>query len=332
MAQGIKGRSNKMKKFFLFVWFLFFLYGTVSLSEAVVDRVVAVVNQEIITLSEVEKWVNPLKEEIMTEDRLEKRERVQEMCRKVLDRLIEEKLIDQEVKKSGIKVSSKEVEATVEEVKRRSAATQEDLEKALTADGLTLEAYKKEIEKSLLRQKFISWAVKVETKAGEKEFREFYEKNMSRYRTKEAYRPGQILFVVPKGATPEEIREIRKKCQKVLEKIKGGQDFGEMALLYSEDASSSKERGDLGYFNKGELLPVFEREALRLKVGEVSDVIRTEFGFHIIKLIDRKGIEPLPYEEVKERVKADYHNQEMEKAFKQYLSTLKEKSVIEIKL
>jgi len=321
-----------MKKFFLFVWFLFFLYGTVSLSEAVVDRVVAVVNQEIITLSEVEKWVNPLKEEIMTEDRLEKRERVQEMCRKVLDRLIEEKLIDQEVKKSGIKVSSKEVEATVEEVKRRSAATQEDLEKALTADGLTLEAYKKEIEKSLLRQKFISWAVKVETKAGEKEFREFYEKNMSRYRTKEAYRPGQILFVVPKGATPEEIREIRKKCQKVLEKIKGGQDFGEMALLYSEDASSSKERGDLGYFNKGELLPVFEREALRLKVGEVSDVIRTEFGFHIIKLIDRKGIEPLPYEEVKERVKADYHNQEMEKAFKQYLSTLKEKSVIEIKL
>ena len=321
-----------MKKFFLFVWFLFFLYGTVSLSEAVVDRVVAVVNQEIITLSEVEKWINPLKEEIVTEDRLEKRERIQEICRKILERLIEEKLIDQEVRKSGIKVSGKEVEATVEEVKRRSAATQEDLEKALTADGLTLEAYKKEIEKSLLRQKFISWAVKVETKAGEKEFREFYEKNMSRYRTKEAYRPGQILFVVPKGATPEEIREIRKKCQKVLEKIKGGQDFGEMALLYSEDASSSKERGDLGYFNKGELLPVFEREALRLKVGEVSDVIRTEFGFHIIKLIDRKGIEPLPYEEVKERVKADYFDRQMEKAFQQYLSTLKEKSIIEIKL
>ena len=332
MAQVIKGRSNKMKKFFLLVWFLFFLYGMVSLSEAVVDRVVAVVNQEIITLSEVEKLVNPLKEEIVTEDRLEKRERIQEICRKILERLIEEKLIDQEVRKSGIKVSGKEVEATVEEVKRRSAATQEDLEKALTADGLTLEAYKKEIEKSLLRQKLISWAVKVETKGGEKEFREFYEKNMSRYRGKEAYRPGQILFVVPKGATPEEIREIRKKCQKVLEKIKGGQDFGEMALLYSEDASSSKERGDLGYFKKGELLPVFEREALRLKVGEVSDIVRTEFGFHIIKLLDRKGMEPLPYEEVKERVKADYYNSEMEKALKQYLSKLKEKSIIEIKL
>ena len=320
-----------MKKFFLLVGFFLFLYGPISLSEAVVDRVVAVVNQEIITLSEVEKWIDPLKDEIVTKDRLERREQVQEICRKVLEKLIEEKLIDQEVKKSGVKVPSKEVEATLEEVKRRNAATQEDLEKALAADGLTLEAYKKQIEKGLQRQKLINWSVKVETKAGEKEFREFYQKNMDRYRTNETYRPGQILFIIPKGATPEEIREIKKKCQKVLEKIKGGEDFGEMALLYSED-TSNKDRGDLGYFKKGELLPAFQREALRLKVGEVSEIVRTEFGFHIIKLLDRKGMDPLPFEEVQEKVKADYFESEMEKALKQYLSTLKEKSVIDIKL
>jgi len=116
-----------------------------------------------------------------------------------------------------------------------------------------------------------------------------------------------------------------------LEKIKGGEDFGEMALLYSQDASG-KNRGDLGYFKKGELFPVFEKEALRLKVGEVSGLLRTEFGYHIIKLLDRKGVDPLPFEEVREKVKADYYEGEMEKAFKQFLSTLKEKSVIEIKL
>ena len=331
MAQVIKGRSEKMKKYFLLVMFFLFLYGPISLSEAVVDRVVAVVNQEIITLSEIEKWINPLKGEIVTTDRLERREKMQEICRKVLERLIEEKLVDQEVKKSGIKVSSKEVEAAVEEVMRRNAASQEDLEKALAADGLTLETYKKQIEKGLQRQKLISWSVKVETKTGEKEWREFYQKNMDRYRTNETYRSGQILFIIPKGAAPEEVREIRKKCQKVLEKIKGGEDFGEMALLFSED-SSNKDRGDLGYFKKGELLPAFEREALRLKVGEVSGIVRTEFGFHIIKLIDRKGIDPLPFEEVKEKVKTDYYESEMEKAYKQYLSTLKEKSVIDIKL
>ncbi len=331
MAQVIKGRSEKMKKYFLLVMFFLFLYGPISLSEAVVDRVVAVVNQEIITLSEVEKWITPLKDEIVATDRLEKRGKVQEICRRILERLIEEKLVDQEVKKSGVKVSGKEVEAALEEVKRRNAATHEDLEKALAADGLTLEAYKKQIEKGLQRQKLINWSVKIETKAGEKEWREFYQKNMDRYRTNETYRPGQILFVIPKGATPEEIREIRKKCQKVLEKIKGGEDFGEMALLFSED-SSNKDRGDLGYFKKGELLPAFEREALRLKVGEVSGIVRTEFGLHIIKLLDRRGIDPLPFEEVKEKVIADYYESEMEKAFKQYLSTLKEKSVIDIKL
>ncbi len=320
-----------MKKYFLLVMFFLFLYGPISLSEAVVDRVVAVVNQEIITLSEVEKWITPLKDEIVATDRLEKRGKVQEICRRILERLIEEKLVDQEVKKSGVKVSGKEVEAALEEVKRRNAATHEDLEKALAADGLTLEAYKKQIEKGLQRQKLINWSVKIETKAGEKEWREFYQKNMDRYRTNETYRPGQILFVIPKGATPEEIREIRKKCQKVLEKIKGGEDFGEMALLFSED-SSNKDRGDLGYFKKGELLPAFEREALRLKVGEVSGIVRTEFGLHIIKLLDRRGIDPLPFEEVKEKVIADYYESEMEKAFKQYLSTLKEKSVIDIKL
>jgi len=320
-----------MKRFFLLFGFFLFFYGPISLSEAVVDRVVAVVNQEIITLSEVEKWINPLKEEIVAEDRLERQRKMQEICRKVLEKLIEEKLIDQEVKKSGIKISSKEIGATLEEVRRRNAVTQEDLEKALAVEGLTLETYKKQIEKGLQRQKLINWSVKVETKAGEKELRDFYQKNIYRYRTNETYRPSHILFVIPKGATPEEIREIRKRCEKVLEKVKGGEDFGEMALLYSED-SSNKGRGDLGYFKKGELLPAFEREALRLKVGEVSGVVRTEFGFHIIKLLDRKGADPLPFEEVKEKVQADYYESEMEKAFRQYLGTLKEKSVIEIKL
>ena len=320
-----------MKRIFYLFGFVLFLCGLTSLCEAVVDRVVAVVNQEMITLSEVEKWINPLKEEIVTEDRLEKRERTQALCRQVLERLIEEKLIDQEVKKSPVKVTAKEIDAAVEEVKRRNSATQADLERALTVEGLTLETYKKQIEKTIQRQRLINLSVKVEVKPGEKELREFYQKNIGRYRTNETYRPGQILFVIPKEATPEEIREIRKKCQKVLERIKKGEDFGEMAVLYSED-TSNKDHGDLGYVKKGELIPVFERETLRLKVGEVSGILRTEFGFHIIKLLDRRGMDPLPFDQVIEKVKADYYDGEMERAFKQYLSTLKEKSVIEIKL
>jgi peptidyl-prolyl cis-trans isomerase SurA len=247
-----------------------------------------------------------------------------------LEKLIEDKLIDQEAKRSGIKVTSKEIEGAVEEVKRRNAATQEEFDKALEKGGLTLEAYKKEIEKRIQRMKLINWAVKVEPKAGEKELKDFYEKNIDQYRVNESYRPAQILFLIPREAQPEEIREIRKNCQKVLERIKGGEDFGEAALLYSQDASA-KDRGDLGYFKRGELLPEIEKGIVRLKVGEVSEIIRTPVGFHIIKLLDRKG-GISSFEEVKEKVKSDYYGKEMEKAYQQYLSTLKEKSVIEIKL
>ena len=173
-------------------------------------------------------------------------------------------------------------------------------------------------------------AVKVELKGGEKELRDFYARNADRYRGVETYRPAHILFHIPKEATPQQVQEIRDKCQKVLEKIKKGEDFGEMAILYSEDASA-KDRGDLGYFKRGELIPFLEKEALRLKVGEMSGMVRSDFGFHIIKLLDRKSGDPPPFEEVKEKIVADYYQMEMDRAVKQYLATLRGKSAIEIK-
>lgn len=322
----------KRRRLLLILGFIFLLSGGIFSSEALVDRVVAVVNQEVIMLSDVERWSRSFQEEIQTEDRLERRERIQEVFRRVLEKLIEEKLIDQEAKKSGIKVTSKEIEGAIEELRRQNAVDQENFEKLLAAEGLTLEAFKKEIGKRILRTKLIQGEVKVESKAGEKELRDFYQKNMDWYRVHESYRTSHILFLVPKEATRDQIREIRKKCQKVLEKIRGGEDFGEMAFLYSEDTVSRKDRGDLGYFKRGELLPALEREAVQLRVGGVSGVIRTEFGFHLIKLLDRKGGEPPPFEEIKEKVQADYYGKEMEKAFQQFLSKLKEKSIIEIKL
>jgi len=317
--------------FFSFGFIIILLFGVLPSSEAVIDRVVAIINQEIITLSEVEKWSGPLEAENQVEDRLERKGRAQELRRKVLERLIEEKLIDQEVKRTGVKVTNKEVEAMVEDIKAQNSITQEQLEMVLIKDGLTLEAYKKQIEKRLQSMKLVTWNVKVEAKPGEKELRDFYQENIDLYRNNETFRPAHILFTCPKEAGPDQVREIKKKCQKVLEKVKEGEDFGEMAILYSEDLSS-KDRGDLGDFKKGELLPAFEKEALRLQVGEVSQIVRTEFGFHIIKLLDHKEGQPIPFEDVKEKVRTDFYEREREKAFKHFVSTLKEKAVIEIKL
>jgi peptidyl-prolyl cis-trans isomerase SurA len=323
---------KRKRLLFIVIGLFLLLHGWSLQSQAVVDRVVAVVNEEIITLSEVEKRSYSLQERIQTTDRLERRKRIQEIFRKVLDSLVEEKLIDQEAKKSGIKVSNKEVDAAVEEIRRKNAVNQEQFEQLLAAEGLTPEAFKQEVEKSLLRTKLVNWALQVEYTVGERELRDFYQRNADRYRINESYRPSHILFTVPKEATPRKIREIRKRCQEVLERIKNGEDFGELARLYSQDNSSAKDGGDLGYFKKGELLPILEKEASNLRIGEVSGIIRTDFGFHILKLLDRKGGKPAPFEEIREKIQADYHEKEMEKAFQQFLTRLKEKAIIEIKL
>src|SRR4030042_6944632 len=257
----MRRKKGKIKKLLFGTGIFFLCYGPASPGGAVVDRVVAVVNQEVITFSEIEKWSRPFQQEIQAEDRLERRERIQEVFRKVLDRIIEEKLIEQEAKKTGNKVTSKEIEGAVEEVKEKNKINQEELEKALAAEGLTLEAFKKDLERRILRSKLVSSAVKVEQKAGEKELKEFFQNNLNHYRVNESYRPAHILFFIPQDATPEQIRGIRKKSQKVLERIKEGAGFAKMAMEYSEDTSTRKEGGDLGPFKKGELLPALEKEA-----------------------------------------------------------------------
>jgi parvulin-like peptidyl-prolyl isomerase len=321
-----------MKRLVILGFVILGFAGGLSTSEAVVDRVVAVVNEEVITLSEVDRVIAPfLKEAVKAEDRLERKEQLNRIRRQALDTLIEEKLLDYEIKKAGMKVTPREVEAIVDDIKKQNKATQQDLEMALAKEGMTFEQYKTQIEKRILRTKLVQWSAKVEPQASEKQLRDFYEQNAERYKTPETFRPAHILFGIPKEAPPEKVQEVRKKCQEVLERIRKGEDFGEMALLYSQDPSA-KERGDLGYFKKGELLPAFEKELNRLRVGEVGGIIRTEFGFHLIKLLDRRGGTPMPFEEAKARVQREYFESETDRAVRRFITSLKEKSVIDIRL
>jgi peptidyl-prolyl cis-trans isomerase SurA len=319
-----------VKRIFSVLWIAVVLLGSRGLSGAIVDRVAAVVNQEIIMLSEVEKMMEVIGEEIRAGDRLERLEHAREVRQKVLNQLIDEKLVDLEIKRLGLKASNKELDGALEDIRTRNNVTEEQMIKLLEKDGLTLEAFKKQIEKRILRNKVLQWSVKVESTPGEQELREFYRKNAERYRSQEIYRTAHILLRVPSEATPEQVQQIRLKCSKILERIRGGEDFGEIAIVYSEDISA-KDRGDLGYFKLGELLPAFEKEALRLRVGEVGGIVRTPYGFHIVKLLDRKGGTPLPFEEVQERIRADYAGYQLEAALNRYLSSLRQKSIIEIR-
>ena len=200
-----------MKRFVILGFVILGFVGGLSSSEAVVDRVVAVVNEEVITLSEVDRMIGPfLKEAVKAEDRLERKEQLNRIRRQALDTLIEEKLMDHEIKKSGIKVTPREIDAVIDDIKKQNKATQQDLEMALVKEGMTFEQYRTQIEQRILRTKLVQWSVKVEPKASEKQLRDFYQQNVERYRTPETLRPAHILFVISKEAPPEKVQEVRK--------------------------------------------------------------------------------------------------------------------------
>ncbi|MDD5772706.1 MAG: peptidylprolyl isomerase [bacterium] len=136
----------------------------------------------------------------------------------------------------------------------------------------------------------------------EKKIKEYYSKNEKQFEEPEKVKASHILFMVKNSDNATEEREARNKAEKVMAEIKKGQDFAKLAKTYSEDSSKEK-GGDLGYFSRGTMDANFERAAFALKIGEVSQIIRSEYGFHIIKLLGRKEAQIKPFEEVKENIK-----------------------------
>ena len=120
------------------------------------------------------------------------------------------------------------------------------------------------------------------------EVEDYYRVNRERFREPERVRIRQILIKVKPDAPPERVKEARRRMERILERLKNGESFEKLAKKYSEDPVSAKKGGDLGYFKRGELIRTLENEAFRLKKGEISRIIRTDYGFHIIKVEDIK--------------------------------------------
>jgi len=297
----------------------------------IANAIAAVVNDDIITLYNVNREAEPAFAEAKKKAALTDAEK-SKIRRMVLDRLVEKKLTDQKIKELNIKVSEEEIRQAIDDVrKQNNIPSQEALVAALAAQGLTFEQYRTQLQDQIEKLKLVSMEVRAKVHVGEGEMREYYTANLSKYSEDESFRARHIFFKTGENAAAEEISRAKVSALAVLANAKVGKDFAELARKFSEDPAARKDGGDLGSFKKGDMQPDLEKAILSLKPGEISDLVSTPIGFHIIKLESRSSGAVKPFESVKGDIEEIIYRKKSEERFSQWAKELRGKATVEIK-
>ena len=204
--------------------------------------------------------------------------------------------------------------------------------KALTEMGVSPDEFLKRVRELILIQDTIKQAVEAKLKIAADDCKKFYDENRSKFLIPEQVRASHILILCPAEATAEVKTQKLAQAQAALALVKGGTNFADVARQFSEDPGSKEQGGDLGFFSRGRMVPEFETAAFELATNQVSPVITTHYGFHIIKATERKPAGERTYADSKDNIEAYLKNRQGELLAQQYLKDLRDKSKVEILL
>lgn len=250
-----------------------------------------------------------------------------QMKSEVLESLIDRELLFQESKKKGIQVKSDAVSDQLQKIQQRYP-NKEEFKKLLSNMGLTESDVQAQIERGMAIQKLIDKEVTEKIKVSDEETKAFYDKNPQLFQQPEQIKASHILIKVQADAPADQKAEARKKIEDVQQKVKKGEDFATLAKTYSEGPSGPK-GGDLGYFRRGQMVKPFEEAAFSLKPDETSEIVETQFGYHLIKVNDKKPAKKMAYAEVKDRLNEHLKKQKTDSEASAYIETLRKDAKIE---
>ncbi len=297
----------------------------------VIDRIVAIVNNQPITHSELEEAAGPAFEQVRQSALPSERESKMSEARKaILDLLIDGKLLDQEIKNKKIEVPDRDVDAAIEDILKQNRMTENELKLVIAREGMTFSFYKQRIRDDLGKMRLINREIKSKVMVKEEDIRKFYQDHLDNFIEPAAVKVQQIFFNNPPGATEEQTARVRAEAHGVLDRIRKGEDFTTLAKKYSQGPEAS-EGGVLGDFKRNELRPELDQAVFSLTTGGVSDVVRTPDGFHILRVMEKKGGEPKPFAEVQGKIREEMVQIESEKQFREWRKHLRAKAYIEIK-
>jgi peptidyl-prolyl cis-trans isomerase C len=287
----------------------------------------AVVNGVVIPQQEYAKELESHLERFSQQGLQLSDEQMKKLKNDVLESLIDREILYQESQKSGIKVDEKIIDAQLSVVKKRFPSENE-YKNALSTMKLSENDIKKQIKKGLAIKGLIDTRITQKVVITDKESKAFYDANPNLFKQPEQVKAGHILIKVEAGADEQKKTEADKKIKEVQKKLKGGQDFAALAKEYSEDVSSAN-GGDLGYFSRGQMVKPFEDQAFGMKPNEVSDIVETRFGYHLIKVYDKKPEKILAYGDVKGLLTERMQQEKAEQKTAMYIVELKKDAKIE---
>lgn len=289
--------------------------------------VVATVNKVAISKIKLQRTYAML----LQRSRMEKRQLTN---RQVLDtslnELINLELLKQESKNKKIESAPEDVEKEIDKIKSQFHKPGE-FEKSIKKNNISIDTIKNDIKSRLSINKLLEMEIGDKKVVAEKDIKTFYTENSNFFKKPGGVKASHILIKVAEGSDEKLIAEARKKMEGILAKARSGETFGELAKKYSQGPSASKE-GDLGFFGRGQMVKPFEDAAFSLKNGEISDIVSTQFGLHIIKVFEHKKEGTAPYEEVKESIEQYLTKMEKEKLMVDYVNKLRSNSTIEKKI
>ncbi len=318
--------------------FLSLLIVQVSSVQAnIIDSCVAVVNDDVITLSEVNEAGKPMFQRVAEQVPPEQLADALKQARQtVIEKLIEKRLLVQQAEQMQISVSDEDVDRALAQILERNSTTMEQFKSELARMGVDEQQYRENLRDQLLGSKLINYEVRSKVIVPEEKIIDYYDQHYTEQVGAGGYYILQIGVTLDKEgmpADPVEAKEAaRKKAERILSLAMGGQDFKQLARQYS-DLPSAVDGGDIGAFQKDEMAEYMRDAVTSLKPGEISHVVESPNGYMLFKLLssqEGKIITKVPYDSVKEEIRNTLYQQEMEKRYDTWLEEIRSQAYIKI--
>jgi peptidyl-prolyl cis-trans isomerase SurA len=294
--------------------------------QPVIDRVVAVVNAEVILMSELQEAALLFLRET-GESRPAAQADREKFLQRVLSRMIDHRLQVQEARRDKVEVAEDEVAAVMDEFVKRNGGDRARIEEQLRAQGLTWEVVRRDMRDSLLAQKIRIRRVGRRATVTEAEVDAYLAENRSKFEGELKYRPRHIAVLARPDGSPGTWEKARDRIETILVQLREGADFTELAREHSQDASATA-GGDLGWLARGELAPLFEGPILQLRPGEVTAPIKSESGYHLFRLDEREEMTPATLAGLRQQARDILVQRKAQERMEEWIQDLRQRALI----